>query len=162
MLIVLGVVMHYIYPWTNESLLVAIFVPVNESVWEHLKLGYWSLIIYSIVEYTVVGRDMNNYLPAKGLGISILTLTILVIFYSYTGILGTNILAIDIGSYVLGAFLCQIISYRLFTSKPVGRGMYLFFTLILLVFGLCLAIWTFNPPHFPIFMDQNTGQFGID
>jgi len=45
---VLGFLLHYIFTWTHESRVLGFFVPVNESVWEHLKLGYLSLVLFSV------------------------------------------------------------------------------------------------------------------
>ena len=35
---VFGVLLHFLYGWTGENVLVALFSAVNESVWEHMKL----------------------------------------------------------------------------------------------------------------------------
>ena len=50
-IILLGTVLHYFYPWFGENRILGAFVPVNESVWEHLKLGYWGLLLFSIPEF---------------------------------------------------------------------------------------------------------------
>ena len=50
-IIILGTILHYFYPWFGENRVLGAFVPVNESVWEHLKLGYWGLVLFSIPEY---------------------------------------------------------------------------------------------------------------
>ena len=42
--IMVGSLLHFTYDWSNKSLIVALFSSVNESVWEHLKLGYWALV----------------------------------------------------------------------------------------------------------------------
>ena len=34
-----SVPMHFFYEWLNNNQLVGYFAPVNESIWEHLKLG---------------------------------------------------------------------------------------------------------------------------
>ena len=39
--VVLGCLNHFIYEWTGESPISALFCPVNESVWEHLKLLFF-------------------------------------------------------------------------------------------------------------------------
>ena len=36
--IITGTLLHFVYEWSGESLFVGIFSPINESVWEHLKL----------------------------------------------------------------------------------------------------------------------------
>ena len=46
---------------------------------------------------------------AKLAGIIALEMVIIGIFYFYTAILGKDLLAVDIGSYVVGAIVCQII-----------------------------------------------------
>ena len=33
-----GTILHFLYDWTGESILVSPFSGVNESTWEHMKL----------------------------------------------------------------------------------------------------------------------------
>ena len=42
-LTVLGVAsaLHFAFEWSNNFRLLAPFVPVNESIWEHLKMAFW-------------------------------------------------------------------------------------------------------------------------
>ncbi len=41
---VLGGIFHFVYVWFPFPL-VGLFFPINESVWEHLKLLYWPVIL---------------------------------------------------------------------------------------------------------------------
>jgi len=52
--ILLGFLLHNAYFWTRPSQVFAIIAPVNESVWEHLKMAFWALMIYSLAEYTCI------------------------------------------------------------------------------------------------------------
>jgi len=65
----LGFLLHYLYEWSGSSGLIGLFVPVNESVWEHLKLGYWSIVLFSIPEYFQIRNSVNNYFLAKLIGV---------------------------------------------------------------------------------------------
>ncbi len=45
-LILLGFPMHYIYQWSCNSPIVGAIAPVNESIWEHLKLTFWPMLLW--------------------------------------------------------------------------------------------------------------------
>ena len=45
---VLGVLLHFLYDWTNESLVVALFSAVNESTFEHMKLLFFPGVLQTI------------------------------------------------------------------------------------------------------------------
>lgn len=64
-------------------------------------------------------KSTNNFLFAKTVGIYLIPFIIVVIFYSYTTILGESILAIDILSFIIAVIIGQLASYRLLTSKKL-------------------------------------------
>lgn len=35
---ILGTLLHFLFDWTNGSVIAALFSAVNESIWEHMKL----------------------------------------------------------------------------------------------------------------------------
>ena len=45
-----GTILHFLYDWTNESLLIAPFSGVNESTWEHMKLLFFPLFIFALFQ----------------------------------------------------------------------------------------------------------------
>lgn len=49
--IFLGTLLHFTYQWSGKNNLVAIFSAVNESTFEHLKLLFTPMLIFSIFEY---------------------------------------------------------------------------------------------------------------
>jgi hypothetical protein len=159
-IVILGSLFHFVYNWTGKSFLIGAFVPVNESVWEHLKMGLWAVITFSIVEYRKLGKTVNNYFFAKAIGVMILSLTILLIYYSYTEIIGRNILALDIASYVIGVLLCQLVCFKLFQSQQ-SRVLDLTGAILLIMICLVFAIFTHYPPHAGLFRDSRNGTYGI-
>lgn len=159
-IVILGSLFHFMYNWTGKSFLIGAFVPVNESVWEHLKMGLWAVITFSIVEYRALGKTVSNYFFAKAMGVMILSLTILLIYYSYTEIIGKNILTLDIASYVIGVLLCQLVCFKLFQSQQ-SRVLDLTGAILLIKICLVFAIFTYYPPHTGLFRDNRTGTYGI-
>lgn len=154
--------MHFTYAWSGYSPLVGLFSPVNESVWEHLKPGFWTLVFYSLVEFWYLKGWVNNYLLAKALGLVCLEGFILVFFYSYTAVTGHSILFLDIGSYVAGCLLGQLAGYRILRAAPAGRQAALLAGLVICLLTLCLIIFTFTPPRRSLFRDGPTGRYGLE
>ena len=137
------------------------FSAVNESVWEHLKLGYWSLVFFSIIEYIFISNKVNNFFFGKALGIFSMQAFIIIFFYSYNAILGYEILFLDIVSYIVGAIICQSISYKILMAKDLGNTIKFLSIIFLILHGVILIIFTFYPPRLPIFKDSNSNTYGI-
>ena len=48
--VVLGPILHFLYDLTNQSVLVAPFSAINESTFEHMKLMYFPMLIFSLIQ----------------------------------------------------------------------------------------------------------------
>jgi hypothetical protein len=159
-LVFLGTLFHFVYDWSGSNPMIAWIFPVNESVWEHLKLGPWAVIVYAAFEFIVLKFRPNNFLAGKAVGMVVLNLTILVIYYMYTTLAGRNILWLDISSFVIGAALCQVTAFRFSLSENktnwnIVGGLSILFLII------AFAFFTVYPAQQNIFKDQNTGIYGI-
>jgi hypothetical protein len=160
-LVIVGSLLSFIYEWSNKSVAGGIIGPVNESVWEHLKLGFWSLVFFSAIEYRFIRNKTSNFFWAKGLGILILQGTILVIYYTYTMFTAEPMLVIDILSYILGCSLCQVAGYRVLIKKNYSRIMNVLGLAVLFIHAALLITFTFVPPKLQLFQDPNTLTYGI-
>lgn len=110
---ILGTLLHFTYEWSGENSFVGIFSAVNESTWEHLKLAFFPMLIFSIIEGIFIYQKSNNYIEAKTIAIFLAILLITTIFYTYTGILGINIAIIDILSFYISVLLSEWIAYKI-------------------------------------------------
>ena len=54
-----GTLLHFLYDFTG-ALWAAPFSGVNESTWEHMKLLYWPMFIYAIVQ-SFFFKDYENF-----------------------------------------------------------------------------------------------------
>jgi hypothetical protein len=152
--------LHYVYDWSGRNSVAAVVGPVNESVWEHLKLGYWALILFSSFEFKLFDRKVNNFFLAKLVGVVLLNLTILTIYYTYSALTPHNIIWLDISSYIIGVIICQWVAYRLyFTSEFVILK--LPSLLLFVAIGVLFGYFTFHPPHKEIFKDERNGTYGV-
>jgi hypothetical protein len=160
-IVVLGSVLHFVFEWSGGAIPVAWIAAVNESVWEHLKLGFWPALIYTAVEYSRFGKSANNFHFAKTVGIYLIPITIVVLYYVYTAILGYGLLAVDIAIFVVAVIVGQLVSYKLLTASPLPERLNRFAPIALVVLGILFVLFTFYPPQFPLFRDPVSGGYGI-
>ncbi len=158
-MMVVGTLLHFTFGWSNNNPLIGTFSAVNESTWEHLKLLFFPMLISTIIGYFYKWKVIPNYLCAKVLGIILSMSFIVVFFYTYTGIIGTNFAIVDIASFFIAVALGQYIAYRKMESTFSCNK--LVSIIILLVLCLCFFAFTFFPPHIALFKDPITGMFGI-
>jgi hypothetical protein len=160
-IVVLGSVLHFVFEWSGGAIPVAWIAAVNESIWEHLKLGFWPALVYAALEYSRFGKSANNFPFAKTLGIYLIPITIVVLYYAYTAILGRGLLEVDIAIFVVAVIVGQVVSYKLLTTSPLPKRLNRFAPIALAVLGILFVLFTFYPPQFPLFRDPITGGYGI-
>ena len=160
-IIFLGRAFHFTYELSGKLAFVGAFSAVNESVWEHLKLAFWPSLIWLLLEYVSVKKLTNNFLTAKMLGTYLMVVLIPVIFYLYTSITGKSIFAIDITSFIVAVVVGQILSYNFFQKKQLPRVADKVALVMLVVLGIAFILFTFYPPHLPIFQDPIDKGYGI-
>ena len=161
--IILGTILHFTYNLSGENSFIGTFSAVNESIWEHLKLAFFPMLILGIIEYFFVKNISNNYIEAKTIGIFLAISFIVVAFFTYTGILGVDILILDILIFITSIILGETTSYKLMKRENESNNKTKVLAGIILIFLLfSFIICTFNPPKVNLFRDPITKTYGID
>ncbi|MGN1141668.1 MAG: DUF6512 family protein [Oliverpabstia sp.] len=111
--LVLGSLSHFFYEWSNYNFIIGLFSPVNESVWEHMKLVFFPMLLYSAISLPKLRNKYPCISSALLSGILIGTLLIPIIFYIYTGLLGNHYLFLDIATFIVSVIIGFIAVYRL-------------------------------------------------
>lgn len=157
--------MHFLYDLSKESTVVGIFSPVNESVWEHLKLPVLPTLIWLLVSYLILkdyNIDFKKWLISGMSSILICILFVVVFYYTYTGVFGIHSTLLDILSLLIGISLGQIVAYRIYRYAELNPFHYYFVFGIFIILLVMFVVFTFNPPYIPIFKDNTTGTYGIN
>ena len=153
--------LHFIYDWTNGSIVSIIFGAVNESVWEHMKIFMAAYILWGIIEVLCVHPPFKQFVAAKVIGLTFLMLAIPLGFYIYTFFTKEPVLFIDIALSVVWVIISLYISYRLTVSEKSLKPYYHISLLVLLLYVAMFFSFTVFPPKFEIFRDVQTGMYGI-
>ncbi len=155
-----GVILHFLYDWTNGSLLIAPFSGVNESTWEHMKLLYFPLLIFALIEYPILHKR-KDFWCVKLIGTALGLIAIPILFYLYNGAFGKSPDWLNICIFFISAAITFIFEFLLFKNKKIACQKPYFAFLILLFIGGLFIAFTFSPPEIPMFRDPLSGTFGI-
>ena len=161
-MVVAGSVLHFAFDWSGGWAPLAVVAAVNVSVWEHLKLAFWPGAVWAMVAPAPEGLRRVDLMAAKGLILLITAVLIVVVFRSYTAILGRNLLPLDIGTFVLAILIGQSLSAALLSQgAPFGAAI---LWAGLALFGAQLAAYgllTFFPPDHWLFIEASSGVRGL-
>ena len=92
----LGTLLHFTYDLSGGNKIVGAFSAVNESTWEHLKLIFFPMILFSVFEYFLAKDKGNCFISSKVLGTISGMILIVALFYTLTGITGAELGFINI------------------------------------------------------------------
>ena len=99
--ICIGVFFHFIYDLTRQNCFVGLFAPVNESIWEHLKLLFFPFVLTLIAEYFIYGKEAYNFFTSKLFGLNLGLLLIVTGYYTVSGAFGINSAFINIILFII-------------------------------------------------------------
>lgn len=154
-----GTLLHFTYEFFGQNIFVASFSAVNESVWEHLKLLFFPMLLTTIIGYFYIGKNVPNFLCSKLLEIITSMLFIIIFFCTYTGIIGKSIVFIDIASFFVAVILGEYLAYKLMVSNFKCNN--IIAIIILTIILMCFVVFTYHTPKIEIFRDPVTNQYGI-
>ena len=156
----LGSLLHFVYEWSGNLKPVGLIAAVNESTWEHLKLGFWPLLLWGIYEYVAYGKRVKNFFLAKTVALYSFCILVPAIFYSYSSILGRNYLILDISTFVVSVALGQFISYKVQKTEKDLKMEVIGKVLLIILFAMFIS-FTFFPPKIFLFKDPVSGGYGF-
>ncbi|MBC7074181.1 DUF192 domain-containing protein, partial [Candidatus Parcubacteria bacterium] len=159
--LLLGSFLHFAFEFSGKFWLVGVFSPVNESVWEHLKLAFFPSILWLLIEIKFLKEKPKNFLFAKTKGIFLIPFLIVVLFYSFEAILGKDVLILDILIFIVSVILGTILGLKIMSFKNVREIFNKISAVFLFLFFVCFVIFTFYPPKLFLFQDPITQGYGI-
>ena len=156
-----GTLLHFTYDWSGGSVIAAVVSAVNESTWEHMKLFFWPMFVFSFAESAAIEPGHRNFWCARLAGTATGLFFIPSLFYTYTGASGQIIDWINISIFFVAAAIAHLVS-----GHVLRRGSGRFCLPVLSIVMLCLIaalfiVFTFYPPEIPLFQDPVNGTCGI-
>ena len=148
----MGALLHSAYMVLGWSRL-ALISPVNESVWEHLKMAFWGVMLFAWAEQVLGPGKMRNFYPARAAEVTVLLLGIVALYYGYNSMSGRSILWVDIMSFVLCVLLGRSLACRVKKLATLPDLWQIGAVAFLLVLVTLFAWFTYQAPDAGIFHD---------
>jgi hypothetical protein len=159
--VLLGSALHFAFAWSGYWRPLAIVAAVNESVWEHLKLAFWPSLLWAFIECRALKLETWSFWAAKGYALLLAPILIVIIFYGYTSLLGTNVIALDIATFVIAISAGQLFSAQLVSSDVQAVSVRSIGIALLVCQLAAYFAFTFHPPTSRLFEDPRNGIRGI-
>ena len=158
---VLGTFLHFLFELAGKSVFAALFSAVNESIWEHMKLIFYPMVLFALIEYRAWGKEDARFWPIKLRGILLGLALIPLLYYGYTGILGVNAAWFNVTIFFIAAGIAYWWETGRFARDRgcmLGTGISV---AVLLGIAAVFTLLTFYPPRIPFFQDPVTGTYGF-
>jgi len=153
---------HFIYSWFPNTLF-SIFFPVNESIWEHMKMLFSAIIIFSVVDFIllkVFEIEYRNFITSIFLSAVLSIIIFLAIYLPLYYFIGEN-MVLNLTVLFVSIVFSQAVSYFVLESKDYGLLNYV--SLIGIIFSyIVFGILTYYPPTEDLFYDPIDEKFGIN
>lgn len=150
--LITGTLAHFLYNWTGNNHIVGFFTPINESIWEHMKLLFFPMLLYSLIMILKFHRKYSCITSTLCFGILVGAFLIPLFYYAYTSILSKNIFILDISTFILSIVIAFWLSYKLTLSCRLESYTSLLCILVCILFA-CFLTFTYHPPDTIIFQD---------
>ena len=151
-----GTLLHFLYDWSNQSIFAAPFSAVNESTWEHMKLLFFPMFIFALIQ-SCFFKEYKNFWWVKLSGIATGLVLIPTLFYTYNGAIGKSPDWVNIAIFFISSAVAFAPEAWLLKRGSMKWGLpWLAFALICLI-GVLFVVFTFLPPQLPLFKDPLSG-----
>lgn len=157
----LAFISHFVYEYLKSDM-TSIFFPVNESIWEHMKLLFTPFLIDALILYFYFKKSNIVYhnLLFSALFSSLFSIFFyLIIFLPIYVFFKTNVI-FDISLLIITIIISQIIQYKILKKEV---SLYPNLSLItIIVICIIFGYLTYNPPRNFVFYDTIKNKYGIN
>ena len=153
---------HFIYNWIPSSL-TAIFFPVNESIWEHMKLLFSAVTFYGIIDYIILQKfniKYNNFFTSLFISAITIIPIYLIMFLPIYNKIGEN-MVITIVIMLIAIIISQVISYKILKAKDFDKLNISSLVLIIISY-IIFAYLTYFPIKNELFFDTKEEKYGLN
>lgn len=144
--ILAGCVLHFVYGWLPNAV-TALISPVNESLWEHVKLVFWPYLGAALVLNKGRPGGMRPWL----LALPLLCAATLILGWIYNVMLGGESVWVDSAIYAAVMAFGFWLPTRF--SGPFKGVRWLLPIVAAAALGCLIAWWTLYPPEGLLFRD---------
>lgn len=147
--------LHFVYEWSGEYFLVSLVAPVNESIWEHLKMVYWPTMMWWVLGFMLFRNRYRlsamRWFQSMAVSVIFGLLGIVLWYYTWAGAFGVEASWVNFSSMV-SVVIGQLLAIHVYrVVKP--RWIYFVPGMIIVVSLVFMSgYFTYYPPALPMFV----------
>jgi len=153
---------HFVYKLLPNAVS-AIFFPVNESIWEHMKMLYTSIVINGIIDYFIMKKfDIKHNNLILGLFVSA-TISIpiyLILYLPFYYKIGAKMF-LNISVLLLTIIITQVVNYYIQKRNNI-QVLNIVSIIGIIICYIVFGILTYYPPETELFFDPMAEKYGIN
>jgi len=140
----------------------SIIFPVNESIWEHMKILFTSTILYGIIDYMLLKKnkiDFNNFSLQLFTSAFSAIIIFLIIFLPIYNLIGENLPVTLVIMFITYA-ICQYISFKILKLKEY-KILNILSIIAIIIMYIIFGYFTYYPIENDFFIDPTNKTYGI-
>ena len=153
---------HFLYTWLPNPVF-SIFFPVNESIWEHMKMIYTTILLYGIIEAFIMKKFNiihNNFLIATFITAIICIPINLIIYLPILKIFAEHMIVTFIILFI-AILISNIVNYFILKLNEIKYEKIISIIGIILVY-IIMTVLTYKPLKYDLFYDRTEQKYGIN
>ena len=155
--------LHFLYQVLPNTF-TAMFSPVNESIWEHQKLLFVSVIVYGIIDYLLLKKynvKHNNFFISLFVSAFVIIPIFLTMYLPLYFRIGQSMF-MNIFIMFLAIIISQFISYKILNTRKELDRANLFSIRSMGIMFIVFSYFTYYPIKTKIFFDTKEEKYGIN
>lgn len=153
---------HFVYDWF-PNIFTSIFFPVNESIWEHTKMIFTTMMFWGLVEYFIISNHgKKNFATALVVG-TIITIIFLIATFTpiYYMMNKQENMIITLIIYFISIVVGQIVSYFILKQKKDFKLFNIISIVSIPIIFTIYGILTYYPIKLELFYDFLNNKYGL-
>jgi len=137
---------HFMYEWFPNTF-TSIFFPVNESIWEHNKMIFTTMMLRGLIEYFIISNHGKKKFPTALLAstlITIITNTLIFTPIYYLMDKQDNII-ITMIIYIISIIIGQYVSHKILKSDSIYKTLNTVSLISIAIIFTIFGIFTYYP-----------------
>lgn len=154
----LAFVFHFLYKWSNFNSFVGAFAATNESIFQHIKMVFYCVVIYYFITYFIFANkykiDIRKYMLS--ILVTFFVTSIIVIGTYYTLQYGFNVESgiINILSLLVGLIISNLINIHIYKRVRVLNFHSNLSLILIFIISIGVTYLHFNPVEVDFFYDN--------
>ena len=150
--VLLGVLNHFLYDFLNKPIFLVPFIPIDESIFEHLKLLFYPILIVSLIEGVIKNYTLPSFISSRIISV-IISSVFLVLFYYFVTLFnnGKGIDLLNIISYFVFMGITYIMSDSLYNEFETNKNFTKIGLFLLILSVIFLTFFSWYKPNLDFF-----------